>query len=84
MPAERFEIILPLNHPAKVFLVMLDDFGGTALSPMVTEDTELRGSFDLQLVCKSEQILSAQSVPKLFAELSNISLFAHFWWFVLN
>ncbi|RIK77948.1 hypothetical protein DCC62_08555 [candidate division KSB1 bacterium] len=40
LSAERFKIILPINHPARVFSAMLGDFGAfrwKTLSPMVTE-----------------------------------------------
>ncbi|MBC6952234.1 hypothetical protein DWB58_30340, partial [candidate division KSB1 bacterium] len=61
MPAERFEIILPINHPAKVFSAMLGDFGAFRWKNFIANGHRvspnsfllLRRSFDLQLVCKS-------------------------------
>ncbi|KAA0225777.1 hypothetical protein EDS67_21215 [candidate division KSB1 bacterium] len=61
LSTERFNIILPINHPAKVFSAMLGDFGafrwknfivdGQRVSP--NSNLLLRRSFDLQFVCKS-------------------------------
>ncbi|RIK74604.1 hypothetical protein DCC62_14980 [candidate division KSB1 bacterium] len=43
LSAERFEIILSINHPANFFRrcpVTSAHFGRKALSPMITEDAE--------------------------------------------
>ncbi len=64
LSAERFKIILPINHPAKVFSAMLGDFRAFRWRNFIADGHQrhrvspnsyllLRRSFDLQLVCKS-------------------------------
>ncbi|KAA0222821.1 hypothetical protein EDS67_26515 [candidate division KSB1 bacterium] len=61
LSAGRFKIILPINHPAKVFSAMLGDFGAFRWKNFIADGHRvspniyllLRRSFDLQLVCKS-------------------------------
>ncbi|RIK72080.1 hypothetical protein DCC62_20590 [candidate division KSB1 bacterium] len=58
------EQILPINHPAKVFSAMLNDFDAFRWKNSIADGHRryrvspnnyllLRRSFDLQLVCKS-------------------------------